>query len=341
MFKASAPFSMPSFADSKSTVQPSIAITGSSGCIGRALTDLLEEKYNAKVIKITRGSTASASEESKIYWDPDNMFIDENSVKLLEGVDAVIHLAGENVASGDFSSPLGPLGRWSAEKKRKIMDSRVKGTKLIVDTVKTLKRKPKLMISASAVGIYGFNDKDTIFTDGANGRRGAGFLADVVEAWEEEALKAQSQAGIRTVCMRLAPVFSKKAGILGKLLPIFSLGGGGIIGNGNQGFSWVTDKDVLRAIEFLLFDKKSRALKGPVNVCSPNPLTNAEFTEAMGEALGRPVILPLPEFAVKLLFGEMGQEMLLGGQKVVPSKLSNAGFVYNDDEIVQAIQNYN
>merc|ERR1719231_277859 len=267
------------------------------------------------------------------------MFIDENSVKILEGVDAVIHLAGENVASGDFSLPFGPLGRWSAEKKKKIMDSRVKGTKLIVDTVKNLKRKPKLMISASAVGIYGFNDNDTIFTDDAK-VRGAGFLADVVEAWEEEALKAQSQAGIRTVCMRLAPVLSKKAGILGKLLPIFSLGGGGIIGNGNQGFSWVTDEDVLRTIEFLLFDKKSRALKGPINVCSPNPLTNAEFTEAMGKALARPVILPLPEFAVNLLFGEMGQEMLLGGQKVVPSKLSNAGFVYNDIDIVEAIKNY-
>jgi len=320
-----------STSSSKPTV---IAITGASGLVGTGVTKLLESQYNANVIKITTNRNALRSEED-IFWEPSSGTIDEDAVDKLNNVDAIIHLAGENVASGE-PGPLAILGTWSDAKKQKIFNSRVQGTQLIVETIGKLKNKPKVFISASAVGFYGYTDSNTLFDEGSKAK-GEGFLAEVVDAWESEALKAEKK-GVRTVCLRFAPIFSSQAGILAKLLPLFNLCAGGVIGNGSQGFSWVTLNDAVRSIEFLLFDKKARSLKGPVNVCSPNPVDNAVFTSAMGSALGRPAVFPLPAVVASTVFGEMGTEMLLGGQKAVPKRLVAAGFEYEDADIVNAIK---
>merc|ERR1719329_346892 len=322
---SSNPFS--SFFSSSSSKPPVIAVTGSTGLVGTALCSLLEDKYDAKIIKLVRNK-ARANNDDCIYWDPSSGVIEDSNA--LSGVDAVVHLAGENVASGD--GPLAFLGIWSDSKKQKIMNSRVDGTKLIVDTIKSLPKKPKVLISASGIGYYGYTDPTSLFDESSG--QGEGFLAEVVDQWETEALRSPT----RTVCLRLAPVFSGKAGILAKLIPLFNLFAGGVIGSGNQAFSWVTLNDTVRAIEYILFNSKGSSLKGPINVCSPNPATNADFTSAMGAALGRPTIFPLPEFVAGNVFGQMGQEMLLGGQKAVPKKLVGAGFTFEDTDLTGAIK---
>lgn len=313
-------------AKSASTIK-SIAITGASGLVGTELTKQLQSKG---INIITISTKEDLKSKNNIFWSPETSFISD--ITSLEGVDAIVHLAGENVASGE--GPLSVLGRWSPVKKQKIYNSRVSSTKLLVDTMAKLKSKPKVFISASGVGFYGYSDSSTVF-DESYKNRGEGFLAEVCDVWESESKKAE-KIGIRTVSLRLAPIFSVRAGIIAKLFPIFNLGAGGIIGDGKQPFSWVTLNDVIRAIEFVLFDKSK--LSGPVNVCSSNPVDNNEFTEAFGRAIGRPTILPVPEIAAKVVFGEMGKEMLLGGQKVIPKRLIREGFVFQDDEIKTALK---
>lgn len=304
-----------------------IAITGANGVVGTALRKQLASK-DINIISISSSMKSSQlPNEEVVNWDVKSQSIDASQ---LEGVDAIVHLAGEGVASGE--GPLAPLGRWSDSKKGKILDSRVEGTSLIVNTIKQLKKKPKVFISASGVGYYGYNTPDTVFDE--SDKIGDGFLAKVCEEWESEALSAE-KAGVRTVCLRLGVVLSKKGGVLGKLGPIFSLGAGGNIGSGDQPFSWVTINDVVRAIEFAT---EKNSLKGVVNVCSPNPTDNAGFTKALGGALGRPTIFPVPTPVAKVVFGEMGEEMLLGGQKVLPSKLTKAGFAFEDADIDDAVK---
>ena len=200
------------------------------------------------------------------------LFLDSSA---FEGVDAVIHLAGENIASGSTEGPFNILGRWSDNKKNKIYDSRVDGTKLLVETLLQLKKKPKVFISSSATGFYGFRDTTTQFTEAAE--KGTGFLSNVCENWENEALK-YSKSG-RTVCVRNGVVLSKKGGLLAKLAPLFNIGGGGNIGSGDQGLSWISVDDAVSGIEFALSNSK---LSGPVNLCAPIPASNKEFTSALG-----------------------------------------------------------
>ena len=192
-----------------------------------------------------------------------------------EGVDAVVHLAGENIASGSLEGPFNVLGRWSDGKKQKILNSRVQGTKLIVDTLLQLKKKPKVFVSSSATGIYGFTDSNTEFTESSES--GSGFLSEVCVGWEAEALR-YSKAG-RTVCVRNGVVLSKKGGLLSKLAPLFNVGGGGTIGSGDQGLSWISIDDAVSGIEFAINNSK---LTGPVNLCAPSPVSNKEFTAALG-----------------------------------------------------------
>eukprot|EP01039_Chlorochromonas_danica_P001149 gene1149-1254_t len=307
----------------------SVAITGASGLMGSHLARGLEAQ-GVRVIRISRQPPAATDEDSSIQWDVSSGKL--SRVDLLEGLDAFIHLAGDNVASGE--GPLAFLGQWSEEKKRSIMDSRVLSSRLVVKTLASLRKKPAVLVSASAVGYYGYTDFAAAFDESCP-QRGSGFLAEVVENWEREALRAQQEAGVRTVCLRLAPILSTEAGMLAKLLPVFSWGLGGPVGSGQQPLPWVTLQDSLRAV---LFAAESRQLSGPVNVCSPQAVTNAEFSAALGKALWRPWFFPLPEFVAQNVFGQMGREMLLGGQRVVPKKILEAGFVFEDADLDQALK---
>jgi uncharacterized protein (TIGR01777 family) len=295
-----------------------IAVTGASGMVGQKLCTSLEARGN-DVLKLSSG------------YKGDYSFTDSD-MEALASADVVVHLAGENVASGDgFPSAL--TGAWSDSKKEKIMSSREKGTKSLVDAISGLKNKPKTFISASGVGYYGYNDFSTEFTE-ATKSPGDGFLAQVVDVWEAEALRAKA-LGIRTACLRFGVVLGPSGGALAKLSPLFSLGAGGNIGSGEQPFSWVSLDDTVRAIEFAIGSSK---VSGPVNVCSPRPCTNAQFTRALGAALGRPTIFPVPEAVGKIVFGQMGQEMLFGGQRVLPAKLQGAGFEFAQVDIEDSMQ---
>ena len=243
----------------------------------------------------------------------------------------MVHLAGENIASGDSSTgPLAILGRWTDSKKEKIMSSRVLGTRLIANKMKSLRKRPSTFICASAVGFYGYEDFDTVFTE--KGKKGTGFLADVVESWEKEAVKSPTK---RTALMRLSVILSKKGGVVGKLLPLFYLAAGGNFGSGKQAFSWVSVDDAVSAILFTLENSK---LQGAINVCSPEPTTNEVFTKALAAAVNRPAILPLPEPIGKLVFGQFGEETILGGQRCVPEKLTSSGFEFQDANIFDALR---
>ena len=304
-----------------------VVITGATGLIGQALTKQLQASTvggkPVKVVEVSRRSGATS-------WDPATGSI---NAQALEGADAVVHLAGENVGSGSSESLTGRLGAWTDAKKERILNSRRDGTALLVKTIQGLKSPPKVLVTASAVGYYGFDEGDRVFDE--SGPLGKGFLAEVTRVWEAEAQKLSGKRGIRVVNARFGVVLSKDGGIIKKLLPVFQLGGGGVIGNGQQYLSWVSLSDAVRALQFLL---ESPKLSGPVNVVAPQPATNAEFTAAMGKALFRPTILPFPAPAAQLLFGEMGNEMLLGGQRAVPKKLEAAGFVFEDPDILSGVK---
>lgn len=245
-----------------------VVITGATGLLGTELTKSLE-KRSIEVIRLTR----KPSREGDVAWDPSTGLLDD--ISQLEGIDAVISLAGENVGSGE--GPLAFLGRWSEAKKASILDSRVNANKLLIESFSKLKKKPKVFVTASAIGFYGYLDQTTLFDESSP--KGKGFLSEVCQNIEIEAIQAQ-KLGIRTVLARFAVILSPRGGVLGKLLLPFFLSAGGIIGSGKQGFSWVTIKDAVKAIEFLL---ESPTLVGPVNVAAPNPVDNAEFTSALGK----------------------------------------------------------
>lgn len=247
-----------------------IAITGSTGLLGPALVQAFEKKQ-IKVLRLTSNSFARSN--NFIPWSPSTGII--SKPELLEGVDAVINLAGENVGSGEGLFAV--LGRWSESKKEKILSSRVNSIKTLVNLFSRMNTKPKVFLTASAIGFYGYKDSNTLFDE--NAKLGDGFLAEVCNQVESESMKAQ-KLGIRTVPLRIAVVLSKKGGILGKLLIPFSFGLGGIIGSGKQGFSWITIDDFVRAVEFIL---DNPSLSGPVNLSAPNPTTNEEFTAAFGK----------------------------------------------------------
>lgn len=284
-----------------------IAVTGSTGLLGKALCErLLDRGIAVKSVSTRDGG--------------------ELPIDVFKGCEMVVHLAGENIASGSLESPFALLGAWTEKKKIAIMSSRVEGTRAVVNAINNMPRGtgPSVLVCASAVGLYGYNDNDgQVFTE--SGLQGGGFLAEVVAAWEGEAAKLRK--GVRLVNTRFGVVLSTKGGVLAKLRPIFNLAAGGNLGDGTQGFSFVSIDDAVRAIEFAIDNSK---VTGPVNVCSPEPVTNAEFTQALGKALGRPAIFPVPQLVGSLVFGEFGNEVLFGGQNVVPKKLTDLGFKFDD-----------
>ncbi len=291
-----------------------VAITGASGMVGTALTAKLQSEGH-EVVSYVR--SVSSGQTGKFLWNPDAGTIDAAG---LAGAEAVVNLAGENIAAK----------RWTPEQKEKIRTSRVKGTTLLAKTIATMANKPEVLVSASAIGIYG-DRGDEMLTE--NSAPGSGFLADVCKEWEQST-KAAETSGVRIVRARLGVILSKNGGALQKMLPIFQLGGGGIIGSGKQYMSWVTLDDVVNA---LIFAIKNKSVTGAMNIVAPNSVRNSEFTDALGHALHRPVMLPLPAFAAKIIMGEMADELLLSSARVEPLALEGNKFGFEYPNLAGAL----
>lgn len=289
-----------------------IAITGASGLIGAALISRLEAQGH-RVVRFVR----RVPQPGHIFWDPEK---GELEAKSLEGADAVIHLAGETIAGL----------RWTKAKKRRILESRVKGTRLLAEAIAKMERPPKVFLCASAVGYYG-DRGDEPLTEASP--TGGGFLAEVVRQWE--AACAPAQARTRVVNLRIGIVVSPDGGALKQLLPLFKLGLGGRTGSGRQYWSWVAMDDVLGAFLFAL---EHAALEGPVNVTAPNPVTNAAFAKALGRLLHRPAIAWTPGLLMRLLTGEMGRELILFGARVTPARLLANGYAFQHTDLEPALR---
>ena len=290
-----------------------VAVTGASGLIGSALVPALRARGH-EVIRLVRRAPSAPDE---VRWDPAAGTVD---LAGLQGIDAVVHLAGAGV--GDK--------RWTEAYKKEILDSRVQGTTTIAQAMASLDPRPSVLVCGSAIGYYG-DTGDREVTE--KSPQGAGFLADVVAAWEASAQPAVD-AGIRVPFARTGLVVSSKGGAWKRLLPIFKLGVGGKVGSGKQYWSFISLRDEVAALIALLEDKRYR---GPVNLTAPHPVTNSEVTAAMGRVLGRPTVLPVPAFAIKAALGEFSQDVL-GSQRVLPQVLEGDGFSWSDPTIDQAIQ---
>jgi len=292
-----------------------ILISGASGLVGKHLVPTLLAK-GYEVHRLVR-KTPNTSDE--IQWDAEKGFSESEQAKL-ENFDAIVHLAGDNVASEN----------WSDEKKRKIKESRTIGTRVLVDALKSLQNPPKHFVSASAIGFYG-NRGDEILNE--ESLMGEGFLPEVCSAWEDEIKRAESFA--RIVFLRIGVVLAKDGGALEKMLTPFKFGVGGTIGSGKQYMSWIALDDLVKMIHFAL---ENKTLSGAVNAVAPNAVTNAEFTKTLGKVLSRPTFLPVPEFAIKTLFGEMGETLLLEGARVCPQKLLDAKFNFDFPNLEDAMK---
>lgn len=292
-----------------------VAITGASGLIGTALARSLRSDGHAVRPLVRRPS----DDPGAIRWDPADGTIDAAA---LEGVDAVVHLAGAGI--GDK--------RWSAARKREILESRTRGTGLIARTVAGLDRPPRVLVSASGVHYYG-DRGDEVLTETSD--PGDGYVADVVKAWEAAAQPAV-EAGIRTVHPRSGVVLAGHGGMLARLVPLFRFFLGGRMGSGRQWVSWITLDDEVAALRFLTGDE---AVAGPVNLVTPHPVTNAELTEALGRVLDRPTVVPVPAFGPRLVVGrEMADELLFTSLRVVPQVLTEAGFEFSYPEIEEGLR---
>jgi uncharacterized protein (TIGR01777 family) len=282
-----------------------VAVTGATGLIGGNLSRFLTTGGH-QVRPLVRGGKPSP--EGAISWDPARDSIEGEAV---EGVDAVVHLAGE---------PISGI-RWTSEKKRAIEESRVQGTALLGRTLAALRTPPKILVSASAIGFYG-NRGDAIITEKSDS--GKGFLPRVCRAWEAATGPART-AGIRVVTLRTGVVLSSEGGVLRTMLLPFKVGIGGRVGGGRQYVSWIDLDDLVGLIHFALVNPR---ISGPLNATSPHPVTNATLATTLGRVLNRPTVVPLPSFAVRAIFGEMGQALLLDGARVLPRKAEEAGFEF-------------
>ncbi|XOF34848.1 MAG: TIGR01777 family oxidoreductase [Candidatus Electrothrix sp. YB6] len=293
-----------------------ILVSGASGLVGSEVSRFLAAQGH-QVLALQRKTTRPP------YWDTDRKIIELGTDPADTGIDAVIHLAGENIAQG----------RWTAAKKERILRSRVDGTHLLAEFFASAEYRPRIIISASAVGFYG--DRGAEQLDETAGR-GAGFLADVADAWEKATVPA-AEAGIRVVQLRFGMVLSPAGGGLAKMLPPFRLLGiGGPMGNGRQYMSWISIREIGEIILHVLEQEK---LHGPVNAVAPHPVTNAQFTKILANVLRRPAFLPVPGFLLSLLFGEMARELVLASTRVYPAKLLESGYPFRAPELETALRN--
>lgn len=299
-----------------------IAITGATGLIGSALAADLAGDGHAITVVSRRADVArrvpGAKPNAVVLWDPAAGAIDAAA---LEAHDVVIHLAGEPIS-----------GVWTTGKKRRIRESRVRGTHLLARTLAALDRPPRALLSASGVNYYGDRDPAEVLDESSP--PGDGFLADIARAWEA-ATEPAAAAGIRTVCMRLGAVLTAAGGMLAALLPLFRLGLGGKLGSGAQVVSWIALEDVVGAVRHVINDD---ALSGALNFVAPHAVTNAEFTRTLGRVLGRPTPFTVPAFAIRLLPGGMGEELLLGGARIAPRRLLESGFRFRYPTLESALR---
>lgn len=281
-----------------------LVVTGSHGLIGSALVAALEDGGHT-VVRLVRGSAGTG----EVRWDPAAGFLDTS---LLEGVDGAVNLAGAGLADK----------RWSDEQKRRLLDSRVKTTDLLARSFAELDPKPSVLVSGSAIGYYGDRGDEELSEESSGG---AGFLADLARQWEAATAPAE-QAGIRVVPIRTGIVLSAQGGALKKQLPLFKLGLGGRLGAGRQYQSWISIDDEVGAIVHAL---KTETVSGPLNLTAPAPVTNREFTATLGRVLGRPTFAAVPRFALAVaLGGELVDEVLLAGQRVLPARLEATGYQF-------------
>ncbi len=289
-----------------------ILVSGSTGLVGRSLIPHLQGDGH-QVISLTRNPRGPGD----IAWAP---LQGQLSLNARESIDAVIHLAGENIASG----------RWTASRKRRILDSRVKGTELLCQKLGELSPPPKVFISASAVGYYPYGTGETYDEAGPPGH---GFLASVCQKWEGASIGLKEK-GTRVVHLRLGVVLGAGGGALGKMLPIFKLGLGGPVGSGRQMMSWIALDDVLGVISACLADER---YSGPINVVAPQPVSNHEFSRTLGRVLKRPALLPAPSLAFSLIFGQMARETLLADCRVAPTVLLANGYTFQCQSLETAL----
>ncbi|MGA3323067.1 MAG: TIGR01777 family oxidoreductase [Terriglobia bacterium] len=291
-----------------------ILLTGSSGLIGHALLTFLTADGH-KVVRLTRSKSHASGRH--VTWDPDAGTIDADD---LEDFDAVVHLAGETI-----------VGRWTPEKKARILESRVKGTQLLCETLAHLRDRPLVLVSASAVGYYGDRGDEVLDEESSAGSL---YLSEVTKAWEA-ATEPAGRHGIRVVNLRIGFVLSKAGGGLATMLWPFKLGIGGRVGSGRQYLSWIAIDDVVGAVSHAIL---SDALRGPVNAVAPHPVTNREFTKTLGRVLWRPTIFPLPVFAAHLVMGELADNLLLASARVEPARLLATGYEFRFPQLKGALR---
>ncbi|MBI4553602.1 MAG: TIGR01777 family protein [Candidatus Latescibacteria bacterium] len=291
-----------------------ILITGSTGLIGSALISSFTTGEH-QITRLVRSKPRPGMGE--VFWNPQDGSIEMPG---LEGMDAVVHLAGETIAE-----------RWTAEKKARIRDSRVNGTRLLSESLARLAQPPNVVVCASAIGYYGDRGDDVLREDSPPG---SGFLAEVCREWEAAAAPAVQQ-GLRVVHLRIGVVLSPAGGALAKMLPPFRMGVGGRIGSGRQYMSWIAIDDLIGVFHYAL---TTESLTGPVNAVAPNPVTNLEFTNTLGRVLGRPTLFPLPAVAARLAFGEMANDLLLASTRVEPAQLLSIGYTFRYPELEGALQ---
>lgn len=305
--------------DASETVNQSrpriVAVSGASGLIGTGVCERLKEQ-NRSVVRLVREAPKSAVNE--VQWSTDEGVVNPSR---LEGLYGVVHLAGESIAGG----------RWTEEKKRRIRDSRVRGTTVLARTLAALHRKPRVLVCASAIGYYGDRGDEVLDESSPSGH---GFLPEVCREWEQATIPA-AEAGIRVVNLRIGVVLSRHGGALEKMLLPFRLGVGGKVGSGKQYWSWVAHDDVVGAILHAL-DRED--LSGPVNAVSPNAVTNAQFTRTLGDVLHRPTVLPMPGFAARLALGEMANDLLLASAHVVPRRLQESRYEFRFPDLHECLK---
>lgn len=290
-----------------------VAVAGARGFVGSALVPSLQAQGH-DVITIGR---PGGKERVDVEWDPQRGPLPSDA---LAGVDAIVNVSGENLDR-----------RWTRPAKQRIRDSRVRLTSLLAETAAALSPRPRVLLNMSAAGYYG--DRGEAVVDDSS-PPGEGFLARVVQDWEAAAQPARA-AGIRVTLPRSGVILHPSSGMLARLIPLIRLGGGAVIGSGRQWISWISRTDLVRALTFLLFND---ALDGPVNVTSPQPVQNSEFMHTLAKLLHRPTLLTVPAPAVKLLFGQMGMETVVAGQRAVPRRLTEAGFEFQLPALESALR---